>query len=770
MTDQTLAKLSLFTSHNAKAVGKFITMQELAQMAAGPCIGAKAAAPLLTPYQSTAKTLDAAQAAQYAAIVVDHDHDNRTADDIRQIYGPNGFNVAYLAFTTSSHTEAAPRWKVVVPFACPVDADTTRRLSAGLAYSLAADPVQARKQQGFYAPNKLKPDSDYQHIDQLGEQWEWLQPDDADSVFIQEATQGWTVLQELEQQAQTAQAKPRPTSTSGTIIEQILQAYDLTNLLEHHGYKRKGKGLYLSPFSSSGMAGVRILQRDGKQVVYSHHGPACPLSAENHGGHALDVADVLAVLEYQGNFDRMIKEQANLLDEAGQKQRQREYMQEQQRKAEAFNAPPEWLSPDDDSPWQPEQQEQQHRLTRFIDIGAKPEPPDWILPGFIAEGVALFAGGHGVGKTTTMLPLALAAAGVHPPDYPLAPKPDQWRHVIYITEDTAQARRIITGYGEYLDWPGGRGVPERIQERLHVVEAVRDGAGHVAQAGAYYRQHYSRTVTTTGLDGREYTAELLPLVVIDTLAATIHLVNENDNAEASAAMAALKQQFAGLPIWIIAHTAKANLSRAEGITARGASAFEADAQQVLYLVNDGDKGRWLMRGKTRFESPWQELEIHSDSRTMTAVNRFGAEESLTLRWAVAVPPEGGSKAERQEQIKADRAERDRDALRVQILQTVREAFENSKRYNRAGLKSKISGNGQAKADAIAELLNDGWLFEVEVPKAERIRNKPSFLVALDEAEREAFTTTGEIPAHKLTIPPDWKKPAAFELEPEQEAG
>ena len=229
------------------------------------------------------------------------------------------------------------------------------------------------------------------------------------------------------------------------------------------------------------------------------------------------------------------------LDHEGQKQRQREHMQEleRQRKAEAFNAPPVTDStpaPEAQAGKQPAPPEP-HHLTRFVDIGQQPEPPNWLLPGFIAEGVVMIAGGHGVGKTTAILPLSLAVAGVHPQQYELAP--EHWRHVIYITEDTAQAGRIIAGYGEHLDWPGGRGVPDRIRERLHVVEARRAGAGYVALAGEYYREHYSRTITSTGADGQQYTAELLPLVVIDTLAATIHLENENDNSEASAAIAAL---------------------------------------------------------------------------------------------------------------------------------------------------------------------------------------------------------------------------------------
>lgn len=48
-------------------------------------------------------------------------------------------------------------------------------------------------------------------------------------------------------------------------------------------------------------------------------------------------------------------------------------------------------------------------------------------------------------------------------------------------------------------------------------------------------------------------------------------------------MAALKQGFDGLPVWLIGHVAKQNLGRTEllGLSLRGGSAYEADANQVL---------------------------------------------------------------------------------------------------------------------------------------------------------------------------------------------
>lgn len=762
----TQARLSVFDTHSMTTARQFITPHELVQMVENPTIGAKTAAKLITPYESQHKTLEAALKAPYAAIVVDHDNDNRSEQEIRGTY--DIFGVPYLAFTTSSHMQQkgkeqpANRWKVIIPLAYAASADQVADISAGIAFALQSDPVQARKQQGFYAPNKLQADSPYIAItDRIGDSWEWLQIDDAESVFIIRAMDGLSRLQaKEEQEAVTAVPKPRQSMAShyGSIVELISQSYSLAGLFSQHGYKRKGKNLYLSPYSSTGVAGVRLLSGNGKEVVFSHHGASCPLSKDNHNGHALDVADVLCALEYRGDFAEMIRKEAARLDREGQKQRQREYRQQQ-----SWESQEEWQQQPEGSEAPP------HPLTVFADQGEALVPPDWVLPDLIAEGVVLFAGGHGVGKTTALLPLAMAAAGVHRKDYPLAP--EHWRHVIYITEDVNQAKRIIAGYTHDLDWPAGSEMAERTRERVHLVEAHRSKPVYVAAVGHIYRDSFTRTVTTTGLDGETYTTELLPLVVIDTLAASLEIENENDNSEASAAIATLKQRFAGLPVWIVGHTAKANLNNPDAITARGAGAFEADAHQVLYLVKDNkSEKRWLKRGKTRHESPWQELEIISYSKTAATTNRFGSVEDVTLRWAVAMPS-GVSRADRIEQDKAERAERDQEALRQRVIEVIGKAFDDGKRLNRSAVRAAIGGNTQAMINIIAALQAEGWLYEVEVPRAERLKNKASFLVVLTADEREAFQHDGTLPEHKLIIPPDWKKVAASEpkeIEPEGE--
>lgn len=398
----------------------------------------------------------------------------------------------------------------------------------------------------------------------------------------------------------------------------------------------------------------------------------------------------------------------------------------------------------------------QHILTVTVDLSGKLQPPKWILPHFIAEGVVIIAGGHGVGKTTAALPLACMAAGVADSKNELSAK--HWRHVVYITEDVEQAKRIIDAYAQNIGW-NIHIAKETIIERVHVVEAHRMAAENAVLAGEPLRNKYTRTITTTGVDNQDYKTELLPLVVIDTMAATIKLENENDNAEASAAIAALKQRFAGLPVWMIGHVSKSNLDRKSAAlapTLRGATAFEADANQVLYLVKE-DETRWLVRGKTRFESPWPELELISHAFGTSAINCFGESEELILRCAIAQPPTATRK-ELLEQAKERAKEVDQQELEQRLIKLVDEHHADGKPLNRTSLKSLAGGKGLTATAAIEKLLLDGWLYEVEIPAAIRLPNKKVFLISLTDSERKALLDTGSPPLEKCEIPPHLRKP------------
>lgn len=385
-----------------------------------------------------------------------------------------------------------------------------------------------------------------------------------------------------------------------------------------------------------------------------------------------------------------------------------------------------------------------HPLALFVELSEEPKAPRWVVPGFMGHGVTVIAGAHGVGKTTTLLPLAMGVAGL--PTVSEELRPAHWRHVVYIVEELAQAERIIAGLvrhsGLGIDW-------QTVRERLHIVEARRLPADYVAQVAPVYREHFTRTVEGV---------ELPPLVVIDTMAASLEIDSENDNSEASRAMAALKQGFEGLPVWLVGHLAKGNLTRsdAQGLTLRGAGAFEADANQVLYLVKEGE-ARFLVRGKTRFEARWPELAIASHYTETTGVSEFGGIETMGLRWATLAPPEQSRQdvagATREQAAKAAATE-----LRSDVLDAVESAWALGNPLNRAGIKAQVPRKSQDVVNCIERLLTERWLVEVHVPARERTHpRKDAFLVRLSTPEHDAVTCGDPLPVAKLTVPPSWRK-------------
>lgn len=393
-----------------------------------------------------------------------------------------------------------------------------------------------------------------------------------------------------------------------------------------------------------------------------------------------------------------------------------------------------------------------HPLAQYIDFDCQPRAPKWVIPGFIGHGVVIIAGAHGVGKTTALLPLSMVAAGLHAADDALAPK--HWRHVIYIVEDIEQAQRILAGMVNFSRLQLNQ---EIVRKRLHLVEASRMAPIEVAAVGATYKQRFTRVVDDV---------EILPLVVMDTKAAVLAMENENDNAQGSAAMAALKQGFEGLPTWIIGHVAKQDLGRADAatVTLRGGSSFEADANQVLYLVKEKDDTRYLVRGKTRFEAKWADLTIDTHSAHTEAKDEFGSVERVVMRWGIPKPAEV-PRHEQLAQAQEDARQAQRDAVLGQIVSLVDQAHQAGTPLNREGVKSKIKRKRNDINDALNQLISEGWLFEVDIPS--EIRTNPKrrfFLVAFNAAERAAFLEDGVVPNDKLVIPPSWRKLEAAEVQ------
>lgn len=333
----------VYKSVSEKAPERRVSLAQLVEMVeAGPSIGPKHDAPALTPYLAEAKTKKAARQSEYYALVIDHDEDNRTREQICATYGR--LNKCYLAYTTASHQlekagAKANRWKVILFFARPLTFERYTELAIGAALLMGADKAQARSQQVFFAPNVVEAGAPFDYVDAT--HLPPLDPLDNSDPFVVDCLRAYQTRQRKKaEQVGFATLRPRsktiPADKAG-IIRQVNSQYDLAEELQLRKYQRVGR-CFLSPQSSTGNPGVHIFsEHDGKQRCYSHHGETDPLSNLNHDGHALDVFDVLCTLDYGGDVSRAVSSLALKVDAEGQKQRQREYM--------AANETPELLQP-----------------------------------------------------------------------------------------------------------------------------------------------------------------------------------------------------------------------------------------------------------------------------------------------------------------------------------------------------------------------------------------------------------------------------------------
>jgi hypothetical protein len=327
-----------YRTHADTRPAKQMNLSDLVQWLQNPRIGPKETCPALTPFNGDGKTKEIAQASLYHSVLGDHDHDNQTAEGIRALYDP--YNIAYIAWTTSSHQQDGKgnRWKVLIPFSDPCGFDLWVEIARGLALMTGADLAQARIQQISYGPNKLTDDAPYEYIICLDRPF--VDPAEPFDPLINDCLKAYT--KDLEaKKAQAAAALPKPRRLNGydcDIIEKINLAYGMGEILEGSGqYIPKGKNRYLFTGSESGTPGLIFLNRDGKEVVFSHHGFTDPLSHQNNGGHALDVFDVLCKLQYGGDISRAIRDLAPQVDPDGQKQRQREFMENNSTAAADFS-------------------------------------------------------------------------------------------------------------------------------------------------------------------------------------------------------------------------------------------------------------------------------------------------------------------------------------------------------------------------------------------------------------------------------------------------
>ena len=665
----------------------------------------------------------------------------QTAEIVREIVGDCDFEV----YASRSATRERQKCRILVPVAQAMTPHQWLMVSQVFdakltAAGLKTDRAALRVGQVLYLPNR-------------GNFYDASSERNGDLI---EPLKGWgaelneILRQALEaKKAQEAARTRRETmknarSTSGfkSVIDAFNAAYDVSEILTRNDYDQVGE-TFRHPASESGSFSATV-RTDAQGVRRVHTlSTSDPLYTGGGGVGAHDAFSAFCVLEHRGDRDAALRDAGDqwltIGGESWNKVQRRE--QAQQREAErVFEA----LDPDTG-----ELTPEIHPLARFVQLRKKPQAVKWVVPGVIEQGVVTIAGARGVGKTTALLPLALSAAGLHEPGYALAPHPERWRHVIYAVEQVEQVERILAGL---VDCSGIGITWEQVEERLHLVEAVRLNVDTVVQVAGTYRKQFTRVV-----DG----VEIPPLVVFDTQAASFDMENENDNAEASRIMAALKQRFERLPVWIVGHVAKASIGRSEvqTLTARGAGAFEADSIANLYLTTDEKTNqRFLFIGKRRAEPRFgDDLLIESGDRIITGFNEWGEPEDVHLRWGIVRPMEQ-TRAELREQAQ-EAAERERRGdMRQAILDAVEAAWLAGEPINRTGLRNRVGLKAADVGQEVEALLSEGWLREVEVPRAQRTNVKRDrFLVKLDTSEHDEFMRSGTVPEAKKAIPQSWRK-------------
>lgn len=99
--------------------------------------------------------------------------------------------------------------------------------------------------------------------------------------------------------------KTRPKGDGTSVIDTFNASHDMHTLLEQYGYKRTGQNRYLSPNSTSGLAGVKLFE-DGR--AYSHHA-----SDPFDSAHSFDAFELWCQYEHRGNVRKAVRKAATLL-------------------------------------------------------------------------------------------------------------------------------------------------------------------------------------------------------------------------------------------------------------------------------------------------------------------------------------------------------------------------------------------------------------------------------------------------------------------------
>ena len=349
------------------------------------------------------------------------------------------------------------------------------------------------------------------------------------------------------------------------------------------------------------------------------------------------------------------------------------------------------------------------------------EAPEFVLDGVLAAGAVAFAGERGLGKTSVLLPMMMAVAGVI--DYPF--RASIRRRVFYVTEDIDQARRIIAAMHKHGLITVGE---QELQKMVRLCPAHRIT---ISEATFYPKTLIGDYQSNECLDGSLYKAP--PVVVLDTVNTTLELDNLNDNSEVSQLISRLREAFGTVPLITVGHVPKASRGDARKASFNGAGAWENDTQQTIYLVQEGGQ-RYLVMGKKRFVPDYSEFLIESHLAEFTSLDKLKREVVTKAYYGIPLGVSELEKARAQEEAKAAYSRRAWEDLKDRVLAEI--TLNVGKGVSE--IKSVVAGSSQRITNAIESLEEEGLI------RIEQLgRTKKLYPNNQSDAERYGSESNGE---------------------------
>ena len=353
--------------------------------------------------------------------------------------------------------------------------------------------------------------------------------------------------------------------------------------------------------------------------------------------------------------------------------------------------------------------------------------PNWVIDGFMADGLTLIAGAPGVGKTSAIVPLAMQVAGFYSHFSNISIKIR--RKVIYLSEDTGQVQRIQYALQKRLkrieadlpiEWP-------EISEWFKVVATKRSSASDIAKLAILAAKNISQFPDITG-----QLVDIKPLIVIDTASASFNVDSENDNAEIAKYISAIKEGLIarGYPVWVVTHTPKA-LKRADvrDFSARGAGAWEGDANCVAYLFQEeGLEERFLKLGKHRYQSDFDEVAFESNLYAEFVTDQLRGAIEISVRWAIPSKSMESKRIEAKEMAKEEKFENLKNSRKTEILDVIQSEINAGRYPNKRSIRNLIKGRTEEIMAIIDDLIEAGSIMEIDLPDDLKVGNKKTSLV------------------------------------------